>query len=499
MFDSVLEYATKNLRVERLLIQAGLDPENVTFDAIFSRLLDIALANITFANTLFLVGAIFLISTFVVRTIVPLRILSIVSSVFFLAAAALAGSIPQFFLYLLALPINLIRLFQIRNLVKKARSSARGDLSLDWLKPYMTARAYKKGDMLFAKGDPATDMLLTVSGKFLVTEIGVEIPAGRIMGELGFVSPTNQRTQSVECTEDGDVLAIAYEKLHEIYLQNPEFGYFFLRLTTDRLLQNFGRLEGLVEESKAALAAAAAAQAAKENLAGAGEYKQKSVGTILSKMRATAAGATRRRNVSGAARGGEATGNILARMPKPEVSAAEEAFTAAEIEAAERRVRAYAVVDRYANYCGASGFIPVPLANMAAVAIVLVRMVKALSALYGVPYVRNRSYGLVIGIIGGVMPSRLAAIASVTAIHLIPGVNFAGLAVSSVSASYYAREVGRMLVSHFEREAQLERQREAAKPAWSWRDIWRSPFAGSDRAGRSSSLDHRARGGWLRR
>ena len=88
-------------------------------------------------------------------------------------------------------------------------------------------------------------MFLTVSGKFLVTEIGIEIPPDRILGELGFLSPNNHRTQSVECIEDGEVLAIAYDKLLEIYFQNPEFGYYFLRLTSDRLLQNFARLEGL--------------------------------------------------------------------------------------------------------------------------------------------------------------------------------------------------------------------------------------------------------------
>jgi len=252
---AMLDYATKNLRVEKLLIQVGLDPSNITYEAIFNRLLDIVLANITFANVLFLAGGIFLILTFVVRTMVPLRVLCIISGVFFLVAAALSGSVPQFFLYLLALPINFIRLFQIRNLVKKARSSARGDLSLDWLRPFMTARTYQKGDVLFHKGDAASEMFLTVTGKFLVTEIGVEIPAGRILGELGFVSPSNNRTQSVECIEDGEVLTVGYDRLREIYLDNPEFGYYFLRLTSDRLLQNFARLQGLVEESSTALAA----------------------------------------------------------------------------------------------------------------------------------------------------------------------------------------------------------------------------------------------------
>src|SRR5688500_11646682 len=123
------------------------------------------------------------------------------------------------------------------NLVKKARSAGEGDLSMDWLQPIMTTRTYKKGDVLFHKGDAANEMFYTVTGKFLVKEIGIEIPAGRIMGELGFLSKNNRRTQTVECIESGDVLTITYDKLLEIYFQNPEFGYYFLRLSSDRLMQ----------------------------------------------------------------------------------------------------------------------------------------------------------------------------------------------------------------------------------------------------------------------
>ena len=320
---AMLDYATKNLRVEKLLIQVGLDPSNITYEAIFNRLLDIVLANITFANVLFLAGGIFLILTFVVRTIVPLRVLCIISGVFFLVAAALSGSVPQFFLYLLALPINFIRLFQIRNLVKKARSSARGDLSLDWLRPFMTARTYQKGDVLFHKGDAASEMFLTVTGKFLVTEIGVEIPAGRILGELGFVSPSNNRTQSVECIEDGEVLTVGYDRLREIYLDNPEFGYYFLRLTSDRLLQNFARLQGLVEESSTALAAAQAAKTA--NLPGSDQAGRADVGETkpakaavlaINKVRAIGAGTARRRKNSATAPSTGFADNVIAMVPK---------------------------------------------------------------------------------------------------------------------------------------------------------------------------------------
>jgi CRP-like cAMP-binding protein len=177
---------------------------------------------------------------------------------FFIAYGALAGAVATFLLYLLSLPINVVRLHQMLNLVKKARISAQGDLSMDWLKPFMTQRKYRAGDVLFHKGDAANEMFYTVTGKFLVTELNIEIPPGRIMGELGFLSPKNRRTQTVECIENGDVLTITYDKLLELYFQNPEFGYYFLRLTSERLLQNIARLEGIIAQYKAQQEAAAA-------------------------------------------------------------------------------------------------------------------------------------------------------------------------------------------------------------------------------------------------
>ena len=248
LLNRALEAASsQNLRIENLLFQLGLDPSNFTYRAVFDRLIDAALAHMTFTNMMALMGATFFVATLLVRTIVPLRFIAIISNLFFIAYGALAGAVPTFLLYTLSLPINIFRLRQMLNLVKKARVSAQGDLSMDWLRPFMTPRKYRKGEVLFHKGDPAKEMFLTVTGKFLVTEIGVEIPPGRMMGELGFVDPKNRRTQTVECTENADVLTITYEKLLELYFQNPEFGYYFLRLTTERLMQNIARLEATIE------------------------------------------------------------------------------------------------------------------------------------------------------------------------------------------------------------------------------------------------------------
>jgi hypothetical protein len=256
ILNRILDTAADNLRVAKVLIKLGLDPNNITYDALFNRLLELVLANINLANMCALIGASFLVATLLMRTMVPLRVSNMIGNVFFVGYGALAGDIKTFLLYLLMFPINAIRLRQMLKLVEKARTATQGDMSMEWLKPFMTERRYRRGDRLFKKGDRANEMLLTVTGKFLVTEIGVELPPGRLMGELGFLSPNNRRTGTIECIEDGQVLTITYDRLLEIYFQNPQFGYYFLVLTSQRLLENIARLEGIVAQEQAARQAA---------------------------------------------------------------------------------------------------------------------------------------------------------------------------------------------------------------------------------------------------
>jgi Cyclic nucleotide-binding domain len=258
ILNRILDAATDNLRIAKILVQLGLDPNNVTYDAIFNRLLEVFLHNITLANMFALVGAIFFVATLLTQTMVPLRVANMIGCAFFAAFGALTGTVTTFLLYLLLVPINAFRLRQMLVLVKKARSATQGDTSMEWLKPFMTERKYRKGDILMKKGDAANEMLLTVTGKFLVKEINVELPPGRLMGELGFLTPDNRRTATIECIEAGHVLTITYEKLLEIYFQNPQFGYYFLVLTSQRLLENIARLEGIVAQNKLAQQAAAA-------------------------------------------------------------------------------------------------------------------------------------------------------------------------------------------------------------------------------------------------
>jgi hypothetical protein len=204
---------------------------------------DNLLTFVTLANILGLIGGMFYVASVSMKTIIPLRIAAIASTFFFLGYGIFTPALPTAFMYAMLLPLNTYRLYQIRELIKKVRIAARGDLSMDWLQPFTKRRGFKKGAVLFSKGDQADEMFLIVKGKYLVKELGIELLPGHIIGEMGLLTPDNRRTQSVVCTQSGHCLTITYDKVRELYFENPEFGFHFLRLTSQRLMQNVARLE----------------------------------------------------------------------------------------------------------------------------------------------------------------------------------------------------------------------------------------------------------------
>lgn len=143
--------------------------------------------------------------------------------------------------------------------------------------------------------------------------------------------------------------------------------------------------------------------------------------------------------------------NVIEMTPKQDTAtAAQPLDRAPDAAAAERRRRAVALVERYANWAAVGGVIPVPLANAAAITTLMVRMIKSLSTLYGVPFERNRTRAAVVGLMGGVLPTGLATVATSTLTYFAPGYGLLSLAVSSVTSSAYARNIGKLYIEHFE-------------------------------------------------
>jgi hypothetical protein len=202
-----------------------------------------------------LFASIFVVATTTMKTMIPLRVFGILANVVLIVTAIPTHNYLVMGVQLVMLLVNSYRLHQMLQLVRDVRKSVNSDLSMEWLKPFMTERNYTAGEILFYKDEKAEDMLYIVSGKFKLVESGIVLPVGAIVGELGMLSPSNTRTQTLECVEAGLILSVSYTKVEELYVQNPAFGFYFLRLASARLFQNLDAAEKRLAQQIASNAA----------------------------------------------------------------------------------------------------------------------------------------------------------------------------------------------------------------------------------------------------
>ncbi len=196
-------------------------------------------------------GALLTIGTYSMKTMIPLRISGICANCIFITYGILAPVYPQLILHSVLLPLNIARLVQMIRLTKKVSEASNGDLSIEWLKPFMSRRTVKQGELLFRKGDSSGLMFYPVSGRYRLNETGIEIGPGQLVGEIGLISPDNKRSATIECIEDGELFSITYQNVKQLYFQNPKFGFHLLQLIGQRLFDNIRRLEEKLTRSDA--------------------------------------------------------------------------------------------------------------------------------------------------------------------------------------------------------------------------------------------------------
>ncbi|MCA1451838.1 cyclic nucleotide-binding domain-containing protein [Bradyrhizobium sp. BRP22] len=190
-----------------------------------------------------LFASIFVIATTTMRTMIPLRVFGILANIVLIITAIPIHNYLVIMVQVVMLLVNSYRLHQMLQLVRDVRKSVNSDLSMEWLKPFMTEQKCSAGEVLFYKDEKADSMFYIVSGRFRLVESGIELPVGAIVGELGMLSPSNVRTQTLECVEAGVILSVSYDQVEQLYVQNPAFGFYFLRLASARLFQNIDTLE----------------------------------------------------------------------------------------------------------------------------------------------------------------------------------------------------------------------------------------------------------------
>jgi len=177
------------------------------------------------------------LATFCMNTMMPLRVLAIISNVLFCAFGAIARIFPVLVLHAVLLPVNVVRLMQITRL-RGMQTAGDADLSIDRLLPFMSRRTFKAGDILVRKGDEEDRIFYLMRGSVAIRELGKIVGPGSLVGEIGVFARNRTRMATVMCNTDCEVYELSEVKAKELYFQNPAFGYAVLQIIISRLLEN---------------------------------------------------------------------------------------------------------------------------------------------------------------------------------------------------------------------------------------------------------------------
>jgi hypothetical protein len=177
------------------------------------------------------------IATYAMNTMLLLRVLAIVSSLFFLAYGGLLGLWPLVAMEATLLPINLYRLWQLLSLRRKVARGRGGTMDFDIIRRYGTRRRVAAGTVLFRKGDAVDRIYLLSHGRVRIEEMGIEINSGEIFGEIAFFTEAATRTATARALDDIEIHDLDETQFLRLQFEDPGFGLAVMRTVTRRLME----------------------------------------------------------------------------------------------------------------------------------------------------------------------------------------------------------------------------------------------------------------------
>jgi len=179
------------------------------------------------------------------KTMIPLRTLAIVSNLAFIGYALMGlhygifdKVLPILVLHLSLLPLNIVRLQQMRQLIRTIREGSAEESAVEALIPYMTRKVFAEGEALFLKGETAGEIFFIQVGRVVIPELNKDLREGTMFGEVGIFTPEGRRSASAVCARRSVIYNIHRDDVIQLYDQNPKFGLFVVRLLSRYVTEN---------------------------------------------------------------------------------------------------------------------------------------------------------------------------------------------------------------------------------------------------------------------
>lgn len=189
-------------------------------------------------------AAVLVFCTFYMRTMLPLRALGIASNVAFLAYAIPLGLWPIAVLHGLLLPMNIMRLIQIRRMIAHVSKARGGEIDVTRFLATLAHESHTAGTTLFRKGETGNCAWYIASGEVEFPELSTRRGPGSFFGEIAMFVSDRTRTASAVCVTDVVLYRIDERDLVIAFHQSPELAFALTRTIADRLLETASRAEG---------------------------------------------------------------------------------------------------------------------------------------------------------------------------------------------------------------------------------------------------------------
>ncbi|MBT8495589.1 MAG: cyclic nucleotide-binding domain-containing protein [Deltaproteobacteria bacterium] len=199
---------------------------------------EVIIAPMELARILGYLSSLLLVSTFYMKTMIPLRITAILANVCVITWALIANEWYILAIQAAVLPLNLMRLFQVHKAIEKVSQANRGELNVDALARFVSQEKAEAGQTLFKAGDPSDKMYIIKSGSIRLEGLGKVLGEGDLLGEIGIIAPDGKRTATATCDTDCEFLTLTQKEVMDLYYVDPGFGWYLIKLVTNRLLAN---------------------------------------------------------------------------------------------------------------------------------------------------------------------------------------------------------------------------------------------------------------------
>jgi len=179
------------------------------------------------------------VATLAMKSMIPMRLVAIASSVCFIIYSAVFQIWPLLAVELFLLPIIAYRLYEIiavRRLVTHMTDESEPDFSAAMA--YGKKRVLQAGNVIFKKGDPVDSLYYLAEGRVEIEGQNAIVAAGKIFGEMAFFNNSAARSATVRCLEDTVVYELDEKRFARLEYDDPKFAMAVMRTVTNRLVAN---------------------------------------------------------------------------------------------------------------------------------------------------------------------------------------------------------------------------------------------------------------------